>query len=184
MMQVLTRKFTIEQYHQMAQSNIFQPEEKLELIQGEILKMSPVGLRHAKTVKFLNHLLTYQLHNQAIIGVQDPIQLGDLSEPQPDLSVLRMRADFYELEAPKSQDIYWLIEVSDSTIKYDRETKIPVYAESNIQEVWLVNLNENNLEVYRKPENNRYQSFQKLTSSQVISPLAFPNLIINLSDIF
>jgi Uma2 family endonuclease len=184
-MQILTQKFrfTVAQYHQMARSHIFQPEEKLELIEGEILQMSPVGLKHAKTVKLLNHLLTYQLYNQAIIGVQDPIQLDDFSEPQPDLSILKIQADFYELEIPKSKDIYWLIEVSDSTIKYDRDTKIPLYAANNIPEVWVVNLNDHLLEIYRQPENNHYQKYQKFTPNQTVSPLAFPDLIINLSEI-
>ena len=157
-----TRKFTVEQYHQMTEASVFTPEERLELIRGEIIEMSPIGLKHATVVKRLNNLLTYQLHNQAIIGVQDPIQLDNFSEPQPDISVLKMRSDFYELEIPKPQDILWLIEVSDHTLKYDREVKLNLYAESKINEVWLVNVNNNTLEVYRHPQNNIYQEEQIL----------------------
>ncbi len=182
-MQLATRKFTVEQYHQMAEAEVFAPEERLELIRGEIIEMSPIGLKHATVVKRLNNLLTYQLHNQAIIGVQDPIQLDNFSEPQPDISVLKMRSDFYELEIPKSQDILWLIEVSDKTLKYDQEIKITLYAESKINEVWLVNLNNNTLEVYRDPQNNIYQDEQILQVNQSLSSLVFPNLIIEINEI-
>ena len=182
-MQLATKKFTVEQYHQMAEATFFAPEERLELIRGEIIEMSPIGLKHATVVKRLNNFLTYQLHNQAIIGVQDPVQLDNFSEPQPDISVLKMRSDFYELEIPKSQDILWLIEVSDKSLKYDQEIKLPLYAESKIHEVWLVNLNNNTLEVYRNPQNNIYQEEQILQVNQSLSSLAFPNLIIDIKEI-
>jgi Uma2 family endonuclease len=183
-MQLLTKKFTVEQYHQMGKANIFHPEERLELIKGEIITMSPMGLKHITTINRFNNLLVYELHQKAIISVQNSIQLGKDSEPQPDLVVAKFREDFYKDQRIKPENIYWLIEVSDSTVKYDRETKIPLYAENQIPEVWLINLNKNTLEVYRQPENNGYQDFQKFNSNQIISPLAFSDLIIDLSDIF
>jgi Uma2 family endonuclease len=182
-MQVLTRKFTVDEYHKMGEDYLFHPGERLELIKGEILTMSPIGVKHASMVNRLTNLLYRQLLDQAIVSVQNSIILDDNSEPQPDLVLLKPRDDFYNSKIPQPQDIYWLIEVSDSTLKYDREIKIPLYAENNIPEVWLVNLNNKTLEVYRQPENNLYQNFQKLTSKQTISPLAFPNLVINLSDV-
>lgn len=183
-MQLLTKKFTIEQYHKMGESNIFHPEERLELIKGEIIKMSPVGLKHITAINRLTNLLVYELHQKALISVQNSIQLDDYSEPQPDVVLAKPRADFYGNQPIKPEDIYLLIEVSDSTIKYDRKVKIPLYAENKIEEVWLVNLNNNTLEVYREPENNSYQNFQKLNSKKAISPLAFPELMINLTEIF
>ena len=110
-MQLLTKKFTIEQYHQMAENNIFHPEERLELIKGEIIKMSPVGVKHAKTVKLLNSILTYQLHNKAIIGVQDPIELNNNSEPEPDIRLHTLgesSVDFIVRPWVRNND-YWTV---------------------------------------------------------------------------
>jgi Uma2 family endonuclease len=183
-MQVLTRKFTVDEYHKMGKSHVFHPEERLELIKGEIIKMSPIGLKHASMVNRLSNLFYRNLAEEIIISIQNSIKLNDNSEPQPDLVLAKYRDDFYANKPIEAEDIYLLIEVSDSTLKYDRETKIPLYAENKVNEVWLVNLNNNTLEVYRQPENNSYQHFQKLTSNQTISPLDFPELIINLSSIF
>jgi len=168
----------------MADNKIFCPEERLELINGEIINMSPVGLKHISTVNRLTNLFHRQLLNQAVISVQNPIQLDNYSEPQPDLVLAKFRDDFYGTKPIQPEDIYLLIEVSDSTVKYDKEVKIPLYAQNKIQEVWLVNLNDNNLEVFRQPENNIYHNLQKLKSQTTITPLAFPQLRINLPDIF
>lgn len=183
-MQLLTRKFTTKQYHLMAENNIFHPEERLELINGEIINMSPIGLKHISMVNRLTNLFYSQLLNQALISVQNSIQLDDYSEPQPDLVLAKLRDDFYETKPIQPEDIFLLIEVSDSTIQYDKEVKIPVYAKNKIQEVWLVNLNKNNLEIFREPENNSYHNLQTLNSKSTINLLIFPQLKINLSDIF
>jgi Uma2 family endonuclease len=165
----------------MAEVGILNPNDRVVLIQGEIIPMSPIGLKHAATVKRLNSFLTYQLQNLAIIGVQDPIQLNNSSEPQPDIVLLKPRSDFYENQIPQPQDIYLLIEVSDSTIKYDQEVKLPLYAESKISEVWIINLNNNTLEVYRQPEDKQYLDQQK--NIQSISPGAFPEMTLTIDDI-
>lgn len=183
-MQLLTRKFTVSDYHKMGEFGILTPQDYVELIEGQIIAMSPISLRHAAMVKRLNILLTYQLYNQAIIGVQDPIELDDFSEPQPDISVLAIRPDFYELEIPKPKDILALIEISDTTIEYDKEIKVPLYAANNIPEVWLFNLNNKSLEVYRNPQNNTYQIQKVLPKNQTVSLLSFPQLIINLGALF
>jgi Uma2 family endonuclease len=182
-MELLTRKFTIKEYHQMGKANVFHPEERLELIRGEIIKMSPIGLKHASMVNRLSNLFGYKLYQKSIISVQNSIRLNDNSEPQPDLVLANFREDFYANKPIEAQDIYLLIEVSDSTLKYDRTIKIPLYAENKINEVWLVNLNNNSLEIYRQPENNSYQTKQKLDCNQTISPLDFPELIIDLATI-
>ncbi len=183
-MRLTTRKFTITESHQMSAIGILTPDERIELIEGEIIPMSPIGTKPAATVKRLNSLLNQQLSNQAIIGVQDPVKLDNLSEPQPDISILKMRSDFYEFALPKSEDILALIEVADSSIKYEQEVKIPLYAKSKIAEVWLVNLNNCSLEIYRNPHNQSYQSQKILTGTQTISFLAFPEITIQLTAIF
>jgi Uma2 family endonuclease len=183
-MQLLTRKFTVEQYHQMAEINIFHPEERLELIKGKIIPMSPLGLKHIATVNRLTNLFYRHLLDKALISVQNSIQLDNYTEPQPDLVVAKLRDDFYATKPIQPDDIYLLIEVSDSTVKYDKEVKIPLYAENKIGEVWLVNLNNNTIEVCTKPEDNFYQNIQILNQKKTFSPLSFPDFKINLSEIF
>jgi Uma2 family endonuclease len=177
------KKFTRDIYHKMAESAIFQESDRLELIKGEIIEMSPVGLRHASCVKKLNYLLTKKLGDQIILGVQDPIKLNNDSEPQPDLVILKYRPDFYADEHPKPEDILLLIEVSDSSIDYDKNVKIPLYAENKISEVWLVNLNDNCVEIHQKPYQNYYQSIQKLSAINIISLSNFPEVEIKISEL-
>jgi Uma2 family endonuclease len=183
-MQLLTKKFTVQQYHKMAEAEVFTPQERLELIKGEVVKMSPIGLKHATTVNRLNNLFHQKLLGKVIVSVLNSVQLNDYSEPQPDLVLLKFREDFYANKLPQSEDILLLIEVSDSTIKYDREVKIPLYAENNIQETWLVNVENQLLEVYTKPQDNQYQNTQILTYQQSVFPINFSGLTINLTDIF
>jgi len=178
------KKFTRDIYHKMAESAIFQESDRLELIKGEIIEMSPVGLRHASCVKKLNYLLTKKLGDQIILGVQDPIVLTNNSEPQPDLVILKYRPDFYANEHPHPQDILLLIEVSDSSIDYDKNVKIPLYAENQISEVWLVNLNDNCVEIHQKPYQNYYQSIQKLSSINNAILSNFPTIEIKISELF
>ncbi|MEA5533833.1 Uma2 family endonuclease [Crocosphaera sp. XPORK-15E] len=180
-MQVITRKFTVKEYHKMAEFGILTPEDRVELIQGEIIAMSPIGLKHAACVNRLNQLFYKRLGDKIIISIQNPIQLNNYSEPQPDLVLLKPRPDFYENEIPKSEDIYLLIEVADSTIKYDQEVKLTLYAQSNIPEVWIINLNHQTLEVYRQPQGNQYLNQQK--DVKRISPLAFSEISLTSHDI-
>ncbi|MDJ0730594.1 MAG: Uma2 family endonuclease [Crocosphaera sp.] len=181
-MQLITRKFNVNEYHKMAETGILTPEDRVELIRGEIIAMSPIGRKHAAAVNRLNQVLYQKFGNKVIISVQNPIRLDNYSEPQPDMVLLKPQSDFYESKIPKSEDIYLLIEVSDSTIKYDQEVKLPLYAESKINEVWIVNLNDKTLEVYRKPENKTYLEQQKNVKS--ISLLAFSDITLTINDIF
>ena len=118
------------------------------------------------------------------ISVQNPIQLADISEPQPDIALLKSRPDFYETKIPTPEDIFLLVEVPDRSLNYDRDVKIPLYAENKIIEVWLIEVNNQSIRVYRQPEENSYQDIQNFTRGQSISPLAFPDTIITLDEIF
>jgi Uma2 family endonuclease len=178
------KKFTTESYHKMSELGLFKEGDRLELIKGEIIEMSPVGLKHASCVKRLNHLFMKKLGDQVIVGVQDPIQLEDNSEPQPDLVLLKPRSDFYANKHPQAKDILLLIEVSDSSLEYDRTVKIPLYAENQISEVWLVDLNESCLEIYRKPYQNYYQNTQKLSPINSIILSNFPKVEIKINELF
>ncbi|PHV63009.1 Uma2 family endonuclease [Cyanobacterium aponinum] len=163
------KKFAIEEYHQIIASGVLKEDYLIELINGEIFEMSPVGFRHASCVNKLNQLLSLKLGNKAIISIQNPIKLNDNSEPQPDIVLLKPRHDFYANQHPTVEDIFLLIEVADSSIEYDRTFKIPIYAENKVQEVWLVDLNQNLLEVYQNPQINYYQSIKKLSSQDSIT---------------
>ncbi len=177
------KKFTTEEYYKMAESGIFKDGDRLELIKGEIIEMSPVGLRHAACINRLTQILSIKLTTQAIISVQNPIKLKNNTEPQPDVVVLNPREDFYETGHPTPEDILLLVEVADSSIDYDRNVKIPLYAENQIKEVWLVDLNQNCLEVYQKPHQNYYQITQKLTSAHNLFLSDFPDIEIQLNKI-
>jgi Uma2 family endonuclease len=182
-MQLLTHKFTTEQFHQMGEAQIFQPSDRLELIEGEVITMSPIGFRHAFVINYLGNSLPRQLGERAIISIQNPIRLDSHSEPQPDLVLLKPCEDFYAHQLPQAQDVLLLIEVADSSLSYDREIKIPLYAKHRINEVWLVNLNQAQLEVYRSPQEGYYQDQTILIASQTLTPLAFPELEIALTRI-
>lgn len=182
-MQLLTKKFTVETYEKMIKGEIFTPQDKVELINGEIVEMSPIGLKHATTVIRLTNLFPLFFQDKALVSVQNSIILNDYSQPEPDLVLLKNREDFYEQKRPSSEDIFLLIEVSDSTLKYDQEIKLPLYAENHIQETWIINLNNSSIEVYRQPENNFYQQQKILTKKDKISCLAFPEIEINIGKL-
>jgi Uma2 family endonuclease len=180
---LITRKFTVEEYEKMATEGIIKPDEKVELIRGEIIKMSPMGTRHAAGIARLTQLFSRKFGDLILLGVQNPIRLNNNSQPEPDLSLLIPRSDFYVAAYPCPQDIYLIIEVSDSTLDYDRYTKISLYAEANIKEVWIVNLKEECLEVYRHPLQGSYQDIQKYYRGEIIFIESFPIIELTLIEI-
>jgi Uma2 family endonuclease len=181
--QLLRRKFTVEQYHKMLESGILTEDDRVELIRGEIIEMSPIETKHAACVNRLINLLVQLLGKRVIVAAQNPIRLNDNSEPQPDVALLKPRDDFYATAHPRPQDIFLLIEVADSTIEYDLEEKIPLYAEANIIEVWLVDINEQIVKVYQQPTAAGYQIVQKFASGQNLSITAFPDVNISINKI-
>lgn len=181
--QLLRRKFTVEQYHKMAESGILTENDRVELIQGEVIEMSPIGRRHASCVARLTRLFTLRLGETAIVWPQNPIELDDTSEPQPDLTLLQPRPDFYESGHPQPEDIFLIVEVADTTAKSDREVKIPLYAKDNIAEVWLVDINQQCLEVYRQPSPTGYQNVQTFHRGQTIAIQAFPDIEIMVDEV-
>jgi Uma2 family endonuclease len=171
--QILRKKFTVGQYHQMIESGILTERDRVELLQGEIIEMSPVGRQHAACVDRLNELFVLGLVSKAIVRVQSPIRLSNNSEPQPDLAILRRRSDFYADGHPQPDDVFALVEVSDTTVEFDRAVKVPLYAKEGIAEVWIVDLNANLIEVYREPTSSSYQQIQAFAQSQSLTFQAF-----------
>jgi len=145
------RLFTVDEYYRMGDVGIFNGNNRVELIDGEIVEMSPIGSPHAAVVDRLNVLLQPLLRARAIVRVQNPIRLDVYSEPQPDLSILKFRTDFYRSAHPTPADILLVVEVADTSLRYDRQIKIPLYAGAGIPEVWLVDVDAEQIEVFTHP---------------------------------
>lgn len=158
-MQVLTerRLFQVSDYHQMVAKGILSPDERVELIKGEIIKMSPIRSPHASVVDILSELLIIKLHGKAIVRVQNPFTLDDYSEPEPDILVAKYQAHRYRKQHPTGKDSLLVIEVADSTLQKDRSIKAPIYVAAAIPEYWIVNVVEQQLEVYRNPTSEGYK---------------------------
>ena len=180
---LLKRKFTVEEYHLMASAGVFKEGDRLELIAGEIIEMSPIGMRHAACVRRLDVLLNQKLSGRAIVDTQNPVVLNNTSEPEPDVALLKLRGDFYEIAHPRPGDCFLLVEVADSTIDYDREVKIPLYAKNGVIEVWLVDLNGEAIEVYRQPGVNGYQYRSRFVRGQTLSVGAFANVSLTVDEV-
>jgi Uma2 family endonuclease len=181
--QLLRRRFTVQQYHQMSEAGILTEGDQVELIAGEIIEMAPTGSRHAACVDRLNRLLNCRLGEQAIVRVQNPLYLSENSEPQPDVALVQLRADFYETGHPQPQDILLLIEIADTTLEFDRSVKTSLYASAGIAEFWLVDLKSQALEIYREPSLVGYQSVQKFQRNQSMSAQAFPEISFDATEI-
>lgn len=181
--QLLRRQFTVKQYHQMVEAGILTEDDRVELLEGEIIEMSPIGRRHAACVNRLVRLFSQRLGDRVIVAAQNPVQLGDRSEPQPDIALLRPSADFYEAGHPQAQDIWLLVEVADTTVEFDREIKLPLYARSGVREVWLVDLNENAIAVYREPSLSGYGQVQQLQRGQELTVQAFDDLRLSVDEV-
>jgi Uma2 family endonuclease len=176
--------FTTDDYHAMAESGILSPDDRVELIEGEIWQMSPIGPPHVSRVTRLDRVFQRRLEEgEAVIIVQASIHLDDHSEPQPDLALLRFRDDFYASGLPAPPDILLVIEVSDTTAHYDRRVKMNLYARHGLPEAWLCNLPRAVIEVYRDPSPEGYGEVLTLRRGDRISPLAFPDLVIEVDAI-
>jgi Uma2 family endonuclease len=181
--QVLRRRFTVDEYYRMAEAGILHEDDRVELIEGEIVEMAPIGSRHASCVDRLAQLFFAHLSGRAIIRVQSPIRLGEHSEPQPDITLLLPRADFYSGAHPSAADVLLAVEVADTSVEYDREAKVPLYARSGIRETWLVDLDAGVVEVYQAPSPQGYLQTQRLKPGDHLAPEAFPQVLLPLADI-
>jgi len=181
--QLLRRRFTVDEYQRMGQVGILSEDDRLELLEGEIVEMAPIGSRHQATVDRLNALFSRGVADAAAVRVQGPVRLGEDSEPQPDVAILRLRVDFYASAHPGPADVLLLVEVSDSSTEYDREVKVPLYARFGITEVWLVGLETETVEVYRDPTAQGYQNVFQSVRGQGLSPESFPELGLAVDDI-
>lgn len=182
---VVRHRLTVEDFRKLAETGVIREDARIELIEGDLIDMAPIGSNHAGMVYLLNHLLTSAVGNNAIVGAQNPVVLGTHSEPQPDILVLRPREDYYRSSHPKPEDVLLLVEIADTSGEYDRKVKIPLYARHGIPEVWLVDLTKNRLEIYRTPQ-PEHESYKQLEFCYegVVSPVLLPDVAVDLGWLF
>jgi Uma2 family endonuclease len=177
------RHFNVSEYYRMGEAGIFSEDDRVELINGEIVEMSPIGIRHASCIARLSKLLERQVGNHAIVWVQNPVRLNEMSEPQPDIALLRQRDDFYASRHPLPEDVLLIIEVAESSAGYDGKTKVPLYAAAKIPELWLVDLVQGVIEIYSQPAGATYQSKSNVARNDTAASNAISGLQLAATDI-
>jgi len=180
--QIAKRLLTVEEYYRMAEAGILTEEDRVELIQGEIIKMSPIKSEHSGHVSRLNALFSKLLGDRAIISVQNPVRIDDSSEPEPDIAILQYRADFYTKQHPRPENVLLLIEVAYTSEDYDREVKLPLYANAGVPEYWIVLVKESRIEAYHSPTRDAYRNKVIVSKGDALYFNAF-DLTIQVSDI-
>jgi Uma2 family endonuclease len=176
-------RLTVDEYYRMAEAGVLAPGARVELIEGEVVDMAPIGTWHASTVKKLIALLSAATQGHAIVAVQDPLRLSDASEPQPDLMLLRPRTDFYAQAHPGPADVLLLIEVSDSTAAYDRGIKLDLYAKHGVAEVWIVDLDNNVVRFFRHGDGTAYTDITATETPRATPVAALPGISIDLANL-
>lgn len=177
-------RLTVEEYHRMGEAGILAPDARVELIEGEIIDMAPIGSRHAGIVEQLSYLFEQALRGRAMIRAQNPVSLGARSEPQPDVALVRPRSDFYKSAHPRPSDILLLVEVADASLDHDRDVKTPLYAAHGIPEAWLIDLESSLLTRYREPSPAGYGYAELLEAARSVAVSAFSDVSIDLSALF
>src|SRR6266516_6294824 len=176
-------RFNVEEYYRMAETGVLRPDARVELLNGEIIDMSPIGPFHGGVTNYLIEILTAASKGRWMTSVQNPVHLDDYSEPQPDLVLLKPSSDFYRKRHPQPEDVYLLVEVSDSSLTTDREQKLPAYGRAGIAEVWIVNLIGQTVEVYREPHFTGYGAKTILHAGEQAAPQAFPDVTLDVAEL-
>lgn len=177
-------RLTVAAYHQLGGIGVFNENSRVELMNGELITMPPIGEQHAGHLDRVAQHCFQGAFVKAIVRVQSPIQLDDHSEPQPDLTLLRPREDFYTHSHPRPEDVLLLIEVSDSTLRYDREVKVPHYARAGVPEVWILDIAHQRLEIYRRPSADGYRQILYPELQEQIAPVLLPELLFSVEQLF
>ena len=177
------RLFTVDEYYAMGEAGIFGPEERVELLDGEILTMPPIGPHHAGAVNRLTHLLVTRFGDRAVVQVQNPVRLSNDSEPQPDFGLLRPRPDYYSARHAQPGDVFALIEVADTSLPYDGGRKLKAYARRGIAEYWVVNLRDDRVEIFRRPAETGYAERRVAERGEVVAFEAFAQDALTVDEI-
>ena len=177
------KRFTVDDYYRMAEAGILQPTDRVELVEGEVVEMSPIGDRHAMAVNRATMVFARGLGDKVVVSVQNAVRIDRYNEPQPDVVLIRPREDFYGVRHPRPDDVVLLIEVADTTVRYDRNVKVPIYARSGIPEIWIVDLNKEVIHIYRGPSHGVYSQLETKRRGESVSPEAFPSFTIAIDEL-
>ena len=181
---ITRHRFTVEEFHKLGEAGILHEDSRVELIEGELIQMSPIGTPHASAVDTLAEQLIAKLAGRAIVRVQNPVALGDNSEPEPDIVIAKSQPDRYRKSHPRPAEILLIIEVADTTLEYDRKVKLPLYAEHGIAEAWLVDLTQKQLEIHQQPSPDGYRQILKPARDALVAPAFAADVHIDLAQLF
>jgi Uma2 family endonuclease len=176
-------RFTVADYYRMGETGVLKPDAQVELLDGRIIDRAPIGPLHGGSVNRLNRILSRLAAGRWLVSAQNPVNLDEYSEPQPDLMLLKPAKDDYTRRHPGPEDVFLVIEVADTTLDFERKAKLPAYGRAGIPEVWILNLGARVLEVYREPNFSGYGSQKVLRAGDTAAPLAFPDAAIAVADI-
>lgn len=182
--QIRRHRFNRADYHRMGEVGILGEDDRVELIDGEIIEMTPIGSQHGGRVKRLVYLLTRAVAQHAIVAAQDPVILDDRSEPEPDLALLRPRADFYTESHPRPADVLLLIEVADTSLQKDRQIKVPLYARHRIPETWIIDTEHQRVLRFAEPRDGAYQTEEEIDLSRPTPLPGLPGRAVDLAGLF
>ena len=177
-------RLSVDDFHRMGEAGIFAPDARVELLDGEIIDMTPIGTPHTSRTKFLNQRLSAAVGSRLIVSVQDPIRIDEGTELYPDIALLRSRQNFYARHAPEPADVLLVAEVAETSLRYDRELKLPIYARAGIPEVWIVDLNDRVLRVFQQPEGGAYRTSQEIAEPGQRRLLAVADVAVDLTGLF
>ena len=177
------RLLTVDEYHRMGEVGILTDDDRVDLIEGELVAMAPIGSEHIAATNSLNRLLVLSVGDRGIVSVGNPVRLTRYSEPQPDFSVLKPR-DGYRKTLPRPEDTMLAVEVANTSLEYDRKVKLALYARSGIPEVWIVNLATETVEVYRSPAADSYTAVTRAGLADTVTVEAIPDVVIPVARIF
>lgn len=181
--ELVRRRFTLDEYHRMAETGILDEDDRVELIRGEIVQMTPFARDHASCVARLTHLVLGHLHGRVVLWPQNPLVIRPDSEPQPDIVLLTWRPDFYRHALPGPSDLALLVEVADTSLRYDRGVKALLYAQAGVQDYWIVDLDGDAVEVSRQPGGGGFERTARLSRGATLAPLTFPDTLLAVGDI-
>ena len=177
-------RFTRDDYYRMAEAGVFEPDARVELLDGEIVEMSPIGPLHSGVLAILTRFFIEQIGDRAICRVQSPLHLDKRSEPEPDLLLVQPRDDSYASAHPTPRDVLLLIELAESSIEKDRGEKLRLYARAGISEYWIIDLNRRVLIVHRRPTDSEYASLQQYDGDARVAPEALADVELAIGSLF
>jgi Uma2 family endonuclease len=182
-LEVKRHGFTAREYHAMGEAGVLGEDDRVELVDGEIVDMAPIGSRHLSCVVALTHLLVERAQGRYFVSVQNPVRLSERDEPQPDLTLLRRRPDPAAPSPPDPEGVLAVVEVSDTTLSYDRNVKLPLYARTGISEAWVIDLKVGNVEAHSEPAPDGYRESRSFGSGDRVASGIVEGLSVSLDEV-